>query len=201
MKSKYLFIATAIFFLLVNTSCLWESQIGSVAVIAFIILVSYFFALLALMIYQVIWLIRNGVTRYKQITVVISMGMVLSLTYFYPAGIFDCRKPEGLVVFVAEREGAANCYTTLKLNAENKFFEESICFGVTETRGDYSIKGDSIFFSNIHLSRGENEYYQFAVITKIESQNKKILGALKRFKNYSDTLPHDLFITKNEFKN
>lgn len=127
------------------------------------------------------------------------MLIVLGSTLVSKDGIFGFgnRGPKDLLI--AEREGAANCYTTLKLKADNKFIEESVCFGMSEIRGTYSRKGDSIFFSNIELGRGESEYYQFAVISS-EFQNEKILGELKRFKNYSDTLPHDLFITKNEFK-
>ena len=128
------------------------------------------------------------------------LAIVLGSAFFWPGGILDFEGLEARDLLVAGREGAANCHTTLQLKANNKFIEKSVCFGMTEIRGQYSIKGDSIFFSNVKLGRGENEYYQFAVISKSDLQNQKIFGELKRFKNYSDTLPHDLYITKNEFK-
>ena len=129
------------------------------------------------------------------------MGLTLGLIFFWPNGIINFEKLEGSDLLIAGREGAANCTTTFKLKANNKFTEKSICFGMSEVRGDYSLKGDSIFFSNVKLGRVEKTYYQFAVIKQSDFQNEKIIGELKRFMNYSDTLPHDLWITKNELKN
>jgi len=137
----------------------------------------------------------------RRIIIVGVMTTALSLIFFWPNGLINFEKLEGDNLFVAEREGAANCYTTLRLKANKKFVEKNICFGVTEVSGNYSIKGDSIFFSNVRLGRNVSEYYQFAVIKHSDLQNKKIVGELKRFMNYNDTLPQDLFITKNEFKN
>ena len=167
--------------------------LGFILIIAFGILGISF-------LWQLYMAIQERFSNKSRIISIVGVSIVLILSFFYPGGMINFVKFEAKDLLIAQREGAANCNTTLKLKANNKFIEQSICFGATEISGEYSIKGDSIFFSNIHLGRGETEYYQFAIITKIESQNKKILGALKRFKNYSDTLPHELFITKNEFK-
>ncbi|MBY0425098.1 MAG: hypothetical protein K2Q22_05630, partial [Cytophagales bacterium] len=53
---------------------------------------------------------------------------------------------------------------------------------------------------NIELGRGENEYYKFAVIepSTFDKSNKKF--NIVRFKNKSDTLGHELWITKNDLK-
>jgi hypothetical protein len=137
----------------------------------------------------------------RRVIIVGVMAITLSLIFFWPIGVINFEKFEGDNLLIAEREGAANCHTSLKLKANKQFVEKNICFGVSEVRGNYSIKGDSIFFSNVRLGRDVNEYYQFAVIKQSDFQNKKIIGELKRFMNYNDTLPHDLFITKNELKN
>ena len=88
--------------------------------------------------------------------------------------------------------------TTFKLKKDNKFVERSVCFGVTETKGNYQLKGDTIFFSNVSLGRGDKDYYEFAIIKKSDSQNKKTLGDLIRYKNHSDTTGHELWIIKND---
>lgn len=200
MENKNLLIAVLIFFLIVNTSCLWESKLGSWASPLFVFLLIYFFALVVVLLYQIVWTIKQKLKRIGQFITLGIMAVVLCLAYFWPDGIIDCRKDDGPFVFVAEREGAANCYTTLKLKPDNKFVEKSICFGISMVRGSYSVKGDSIFFSDIQTGRDVNEYYQFAVIKQSASENKKIIGELKRFMNYSDTLPHELWITKNELR-
>ena len=183
-----------------NTSYFWMGKLGLLAIPFSIFLFLLYIFLAVAFLYQIYWVINEKLQNRKRNVLVVVMGVALSLVFLWQGGIINFEQYEDKDLFIAEREGAANCYTTLKLKANNKFVEKNICFGVSETSGKYLIKGDSIFFSNIQLGRGENEYYQFAIIKQSNFQNKKVLGELKRFKNYSDTLPHELFITKNEIK-
>ena len=201
MKIKILLLTTFILLLIVNTAFFWEGKLGSFAMILSLILVIIYGVLIISLLYQIYLAIRE---KFKNTQRLISIGIVavvLVLIYFRPDGIINFEKFQGNDLLIAEREGAANCNTTLKLKESNKFIEKSICFGVSEITGKYSIKGDSIFFSDVQLGRDKSEYYQFAVIKQSASENKKIIGELKRFMNYSDTLPHELWITKNELKN
>ena len=201
MKNKVLLLTSFILLLIVNTAFFWEGKLGSFAMVQSLILVIVYGVLIISLLYQIYLAIRE---KFKSIQRLISIGIVavvLVLIYFRPDGIINFEKFQGNDLLIAEREGAANCYTTLKLKENRKFIEKSICFGVSEITGKYSIKGDSIFFSDVQLGRDVNEYYQFAVIKQPASENKKIIGELKRFMNYSDTLPHELWITKNELKN
>lgn len=86
--------------------------------------------------------------------------------------------------------------TTLKLRINKTFIEESVCFGVTQTTGTYSLKGDTIFFENISLGRHAKHYYKLAVIKA--GEDKDCLGELVRYRDYSDTTGMFLSIVKND---
>jgi hypothetical protein len=201
MKNKILPLTACILFLTVNTAFFWEGKLGPFAIILSLILVIVYGVLIISLLYQIYLEIREKFKNRQRLISITIVAVVLGLIYFRPDGIINFEKFQGNDLVIAEREGAANCYTTLKLKDNNRFVEKNICFGISEVTGKYSIKGDSIFFSDVQLGRDKSEYYQFAVIKQSAFENKKIIGELKRFMNYSDTLPHELWITKNELKN
>jgi len=92
-------------------------------------------------------------------------------------------------LLIAQAEGAANCVTTFKLKENNKFVERSICFGVSEIKGYYKIKNDTVFFYDVQLSKSEREYFKYAIIKSSNYQNGNKLGSLVRHKANNDTLP------------
>ncbi|MDN5215787.1 hypothetical protein QQ020_27160 [Fulvivirgaceae bacterium BMA12] len=116
------------------------------------------------------------------------------MTFLKPNGIISFDQFEGEDLFIAQREGAANCMTTFKLKPNNKFKERSVCFGVSETRGSYKILNDTIFFSE-SAPRGDEEYYKFAILQKSKFRDEI---ALFRYRNRSDTIGHELWIMKND---
>ncbi len=198
MKRKVLIITTLVFFLIVNTNYFWENKLGLFAFPAFIFLLTVYYVLAAVLIVQLFFAIREKFSDRKQIFVITLLTLVLTLTFFYPKGLISFDTLEGKVLLVAQREGAADCLTTFKIKEDNKFVERSVCFGVTETKGNYQVKNDTIFFSNISLGRDDKEYYEFAVIKKQDIQNKRILGDLVRYKNFYDTIGNKLWIIKND---
>lgn len=123
------------------------------------------------------------------------------MTFLKPNGLINFDKLQGKDLLVAEREGAANCMTTLKLKENDIFTVKSVCFGVTQIKGKYELKRDTIFFKDVGSSRHESGYYKFAVIRKYDNKKMKYLGDIVMFKNYSDTAGIDLWITKNELPN
>ena len=201
IKRNILITITLILFLIINTSYLWEGKLGLWAFPFFIFLFILYIVLVITLGYQIYWVIKERFKNKRRLIIVGVMSFALGIMFFWSNGIINFEKLEGEDLLVAGREGAANCTTTLKLKTNNKFIEKSICFGMSEIRGNYLVKGDSIFFSNVKLGRGNKEYFKFAVIKDLAFQNKEIIGELKRFINYNDTLPHDLWITKNEIKN
>ena len=124
--------------------------------------------------------------------------IILLLTFLKPNGLVDFEKFESENILIAQREGAANCMTTLKLKKNNKFTEKTVCFGMSEINGDYKYRNDTIFFENVNLNMEENEFYKYAVIrpSKLFKNYKQL--AIARFKNTKDTIGNELFIMKDK---
>lgn len=198
MKNKGLLITTMIFFLIVNTTYYWEGKLGLFAFPAFIILVITFLGLGVALIRQIYFLVKEKFTDKKRLINIALITLVLTLTFLKPFGLIDFDKLEGDNVLTAEREGSANCMTTLKLKDNFTFSERSVCFGVTETKGKFRLQNDTIFLDNVSVGRHENEFYKFAVIKPSKSNNSKFIGYLIRYKNLTDTTGHELWITKND---
>ncbi len=200
LKNKKLIILTTIFFILVNTTYYWEVKLGFFALPAILLLVLSFFGLIIALIGQLYFAIKEKLSNKIRLYTIGLLILVLTLTFFKPFGLINFDKLEGGDILVAEREGAANCMTTLKLKEDFTFSERNYCFGVSEIKGTYRYQNDTIYFDNIELGRGDNEYYKFAIIEtlKFDKSNKKF--NIVRFKNKSDTLGHELWITKNDLK-
>lgn len=197
MKNKGLLITTIIFFLVVNTAYYWEGKLGFFAIPALFILAIIYLALGVALIRQIFFWIKE---QFKDKTRLINIGIlmaVLTLTFLKPLGLIDFDKLEGENVLVAEREGAADCRTIIKFKDNFTFKEQNICFGITETKGNYHLQNDTIYFDNVSIGRDENEFYKFAVIepSKFNKDGKHF--DLTRYKNLKDTTGHELWITKN----
>lgn len=166
--------------------------------LTFLLLILYFLVLTGFLIGQSFFAIRERLKNRNRLFLIGSMTIVLGLSFLYPGGLINFSRFERDSVFIAQREGAANCMTTLKLRDDKTFIERNVCFGVTETTGTYNIKGDTIFFDKVSLGRHESDFYKFAVIKNRETKSEKYLGDLVRYKDYSDTTGIALWIIKNE---
>ena len=198
MKNKGLLITTIIFFLTVNTTYYWEGKLGLFAFPAFLVLVAIYFGLAIALIRQLYLAVREKLVDKSRLLLIGLLTIVLALTFIKPFGLINFDKLEGDNILIAEREGAANCMTTLKLKDDFTFRERNVCFGVTEIKGNYHLQNDTIYFDNVSVGRHENEFYKFAVVKPSEFDNSKILGDLIRYKDLTDTIGHKLWITKNE---
>lgn len=198
MKRKGLLIASIVFFLTVNTSYFWEPRLGLFAFPTFFILIGYFLTLSVLLLIQFFFAIKEKFIDKQRLVLIATMTFVLATSFLFPSGLINFSTFERDSLLIAQREGAANCMTTLKLKADNKFVERNVCFGVTETTGNYSLKNDTIFFEKVSLGRHENDFFEFAVIKKREHTNGNSWSEIVRYKNYSDTTGRALTITKNE---
>ena len=125
------------------------------------------------------------------------LAFVLSSSVVYPRGIVDFEKWESEPLLIAEREGAANCLTTLKLRKDKTFIERTICFGQSETTGTYNVVNDTIYFENVWLGPNEDHYFKFATIA-IRKDSGKYSGEILRFKNHKDSTGVALWILKND---
>lgn len=199
MKNKGILIATSIFFLLVNTTQLWEGLMGIFAMVTFLIMIIFYLVLSVILLGPVLKAIKEKFKERNRVYLIAFMTFVLTASFLFPNGLINYGISESESILIAQREGAANCMTTLKLDINNKFIERNVCFGVTETKGDYRIINDTIYFENVTYGRHENEFYEFAVI-KDDKKKGKYLGDIVRYRNHSDTTGTPLWITKNELK-
>lgn len=199
MSRIILTIVTVTFFLLVNTTYFWEGKMEEFGMFTFLGLVVYFFVLFFLLIYQVQLSIKEKHTKRKRTLLILLMMTVLNTTLLYPRGLITFEKFESPSILIAQREGAANCTTTLKLKENKQFVETSVCFGISEITGTYRVVNDTIYFENVSLGRTNEEFYEFAVIKSIP-KNDRYVGEIVRFKNRTDTTGITLWVIKNELK-
>lgn len=124
------------------------------------------------------------------------MVTVLFLIFLRPGGLIDFDNFRGKDLLVAQREGGGNCRTVLKLKEDNRFIERSYCFGISETKGSYLVKSDSIFFSDVELGQDEEKYYEFGLIKSPQNETEPELFV--GFKNHSDSTGYILLVSVNE---
>jgi len=182
----------------VNTTYYWEGKLGIFAIPTFLFLVIVYLGLLIAFLRQLYLTIREKFKEKQRFVLIALLTVVLILTFYKPYGLIDFDRIEGNDLLIAEREGAANCLTTLKLKDDFTFREKTGCFGVYENKGKYRLVNDTIFFDNVTLSRHENEYYKFALIrpSKFNKDNNHFDIVL--YKSQNDTIGHELWIRKNE---
>lgn len=196
MINKPLLFTTIVFFILVNSAYFWESHLGLFVFVALLALALVFIILFVSLIRQISLSIKERAVNKHRIYLIILLALVLTLAIFKPYGLINFEKWESNSLLIAQREGAANCLTTLKLKENRKFSERNLCFGVSETTGTYRIKKDTIYFENVKLGRGEDKYYEFAIIKRSKINDKHL--ELIRYKNHQDTAGTWLTILKNE---
>jgi hypothetical protein len=172
---------------------------GIFAMVTFLIMIIFFLVLSVILLSQVLKAIKERFKEMNRVYLIAFMTFVLTTFLLFPNGLINYGIFESESILIAQREGAANCRTTLILDIDNKFIERNVCFGVTVTKGDYRINSDTIYFENVTYGRHENEFYEFAVI-KNDKKKGKYLGDLIRYRNHSDTTGTPLWITKNELK-
>lgn len=198
MKNKGLLITTIAFFLLVNTSYYWFNDLGDFEIPVFFILVFVFAGLGVEMLRLLYIAIKEKFKNKHRILTIGILTTVLTIVYLKPHGLINFEKFESKELLVARREGSANCMTTFKLIEDNKFIEKNICFGITETTGNYKIANDTLFFENVELGRHENEFYEYAVIRPSKIDKNNLYYDLIRYKDFKDTTGHILWIVKND---
>ncbi len=197
MKNKAILIATIVYFLLINTIQLWGNKLGLFAIIGFLFMIIYFFILLLLLIYQLSKSYIEKFKEQKRLILIALITIVLTTSFLYPRGLINFNQFDSEDLFIAQKEGSANCMITLKLKANNRFLERNVCFGITEITGNYRISGDTIHFENISLDRYKNEFDKYAIIRQENTINNS-LGNVTKFKNKFDTIGVTLRIIKNE---
>lgn len=195
MGNKRLLIITIIFFLIINTAYYWEGKLGFFAFPIFLILVVVYLGLLIILLRQIYFAIKENFTDKFRLLTIGVLTLVLVVVFFKPYGLIDFDKFEGNDVLVAQREGSANCITTLKLKDDFTFRERTVCFGMTEIKGKFHLQNDTIYFQNENISKYEDEFYKFGIVKNKDGKYNNLI----RYKSLTDTVKqNELWITKNE---
>lgn len=202
MKYKKQIILSVVFFLLVQTTYFWEPWLEFLGLLLVFLLVIVLMTLAGLFISHLVMLIKERFRNRQRIIVASVLLVTVSSTFLKPGGLIDFDRLAGKDLFIAMREGAADCQTVLKLKDNNTFVERDLCWGISEIKGSYVIKGDTVFFTNVKHNRANEKYYMYATIikkNKIEHGSYKTVGDLILYKDKQDTTGHILWITKNDF--
>lgn len=165
---------------------------------SFLLLALSFVILGVVLLRQIYLAVREKFIDRQRLFIITLMTIVLLLTFLFPGGLVNFDQFEGTNLLIAQREGVANCMTTLKLKENNKFIQEGVCFGKTEITGVYRIKEDTIFFDKISYGRDAKEFYKYAVIKNHKKSNDGYKGYLELFQTITDTTGVPLLISKNE---
>lgn len=147
---------------------------------------------------QVLFILIEKFTYRPRIITVLMMTLIFAVIYFFPFGFFSCENSENNDVLIAIRNGPINCMTEFKLKKNNLFVEEISCFGLHTIHGNYTLKGDTVFFSNVYMGWIMYDYYRFAVIRTDPNPEENYFGFLNRYYNNSDSFNYPLRIVKNE---
>lgn len=186
---KLLLTLTIVFFLLLNTHYFWSVYLGILDLFAILFLFMFFLFLTGLFLYQFIKSIREKFRTRQRNVLIICMILVLGLTVYKPSGLIPFSELQGTDLFIAEREGAANCMTTLRLKNRGNFIEERICFGAGRVTGTYRWKNDTVWFS-----KGSG-YYAFGVMAFIAKHK-----CINLYKSRKDRNPLWLLVVKDDLK-
>jgi len=194
MKHKSV-IASIFLLTAVNTAFLWE-RLPSLWDLGIFIALMFIWVVLGFVL-----LLKIGgilIDRFKNKRQIVSssvIGIVLLLTFLYPNGIVRPENFEDPPVMIAQREGVANCSTTIVLKDDLRFKETSACFGVDRSEGSYQINGDTVKLQFDNESNfGSTE--TFAIIELNPDTSKSWIGSLIYYRNYGDTIPLTLNLTK-----
>lgn len=203
MKIQYkrLIILSVVFFLVVQTSYFWELWLEGLSVFLVLLLIIVWMTLAGLFISHLVLLIKERLRNRQRLVVTAVLFVAAGTTFLSPAGIIDYDRLAGKNLLIAEIEGAANCTTILKLKDNNTFVERNVCWNISEIKGSYTIKGDTVFFTNVKPHRSNEKYYMYAAVikkNKIEHGTYKTVGDLILYKDKKDTTGYKLRITKND---
>jgi hypothetical protein len=198
MKQKRLLVATVVFLLIINTCSLWEGQLGGFHLLLSIFLFFYFLVLAGFLVGQLFAAFNEKLKDKRRLYLLAVLVFTLVSTVLYPSGMINFDNWGSPTVLIAQMEGAANCTTTLKLKKDNTFVERVICFGITDSKGRYHLKGDTIFFHSVESGRNNGNFYKYAVLKRPEVKSKNNLGDLECYERLTDSIGLPMMIIKDK---
>lgn len=193
VKKKALGIVSVIFFLLVHSMGLWEGYSRLFSFVALPLFALTYLILTLLLLREIINAIYLKFASKRQNITIILLLAVLGLTAWRPFGIINFSSFEAKAVLIAQREGVASCTETLYLKENGRFRHRSVCFGIQENTGDYTLANDTVYFSN---ARGWR--FSYGVIHRCTNGGTTPTNCLSLYQSTSDKEPFILPVTLME---
>jgi hypothetical protein len=188
IKSKTLFVATLVLFILVNTTYYWEGILGAWMMPLTLLFIIVFLILSVCLIHR-LFLVIKGTTRERSKVYITIITMIFwGLIFIKPFGIINFDKLNGKDLFVAARKGSASCGITFKLKERNKFILREVCFGIASTNGTYKLKNDTIIVFDHLPSKNGPKAFEFGIIGTT---------TITLYKSKQDSIPIILAIISN----
>lgn len=197
MKTNKLTISTLLYFLIINTSYFWEGTLEIFTIPVFLFLFIIYLVFTFLLFKNSYLVLKESFKNPNRLLLVVLLILTLTTTFLKPFGLIDFERFESKDILIAQREGVANSTMTLKLEENNTYTTKEVCFGITKTRGNYKIIGDTIYFENSNTYRAERKFYNYAVLKTKKVKNKTYFE-LECFSHKQDTIGHPLKIIKNK---
>lgn len=201
-RFRFLIILSLAFILVANTTYFWEPEIESWGLLAIPLLGIFYIIIAAFFVRNLILLFKDKFRDRLRVLASAILFTALFLTLLRSAFI-DFDELAGKNLLIASRTNLLDCRTVLKLKDNNTFVEEDQCWGVSQVKGTWKMKGDTIVFTRVQPNRRSDKYYMYAVIGKADRQNdglvQDIIGGLVLYKDNQDTTGYKLWITKNDF--
>ncbi len=195
MNNKSLLLTTIAFFLLVTVSDYWVWEMGMWILPITLFLVIVFMVLLIKCFFQLAKAKKEKFSNPSRNWTFAVSSILLVLIFLWPQGMINFEKLEGENILVAHREGLANCMSTIQLKPNATFKLRNVCFGLSEFKGKYEYKNDTIFYFVPNASQGHKPYYEYGTVQEIGKQGKKILI---QYQSRRDTTGVRFEITKNK---
>jgi hypothetical protein len=192
MFKNKLLLVTVLLFLLINTQYFWEEMLGFFAMPLTLVFAITFLVLVFQVLRQIYLSARERFRDKQRIYKITLVIILLTLVVLRPFGLIDYRVFESENVLVAEREGVANCMTTLMLKESGRFRMRSVCFGVDEETGTYTFNKDTLKLNYASFRGGDNGF-KYGILDTADK-------SLKLYRTALDTLPIPLYVSKNEIK-
>lgn len=197
MSHKLTFIYHIVLLLLIASIRYWDSWLGPWAFPTFMLILLLLAISCLMFLAQFILAIREKFCDRQRLLLLLLIPFTITFFVLFPAGIIPSKTERGKNLLVATRESAANCMTTFTLKADQRFFEQAICFGASESTGTYKIIGDTIIFTSCEKSRWDDDEYTFAIIRQPDSSTLDLYGDIDFYTSYNDTAPRTLWISEN----
>lgn len=165
MTNKSVLVSAIALFVIVNTSYFWEAKLSIFIFLVFLLLIILWLVISIKLIFELWQATQERFQSRQRLLSIGIMSFVVISTFLYPKGLIDFNKLEGKDLVIAQREAGGNCQIELQLKENAKFIERVYCFGITEYRGRYEIKGDTVFFKD---KKGQpiNGFYKYGIIKK-----------------------------------